>query len=36
MFLAGIVVKVGKIVIRKVFEVRMKAPLRYTERRQNT
>jgi len=36
MFLAGIVVKVGKIIIRKVFEVRMKAPLRYTERRQNT
>lgn len=36
MFLAGVVVKVGKIVIRKVFEVRMKAPLRYTERRQNT
>ena len=36
MFLAGIVVKVGKVVIRKVFEVRMKAPLRYTERRQNT
>lgn len=36
MFLAGIVVKVGKIVILKVFEVRMKAPLRYTERRQNT
>ncbi len=36
MFLAGIVVKVGKRVIRKVFEVRMKTPLRYTERRQNT
>jgi len=36
MFLAGIVVKVGKIVIRKVFEVRMKAPLGYTERRHNT
>ena len=36
MILAGIVVKVGKIVISKVFEVRMKAPLRYTERRQNT
>ena len=36
MFLAGIVVKVGKIVIRKVFEVRMKAPLAYTERRHNT
>ena len=36
MFLAGIVVKVFKMVIRKVFEVRMKAPLRYSERRQNT
>jgi small conductance mechanosensitive channel len=36
MFLAGIVVKVFKVVIRKVFEVRMKAPLRYSERRQNT
>lgn len=36
MFIAGIVVKVGKIVILKVFEVRMKAPLRYSERRQNT
>jgi small-conductance mechanosensitive channel len=35
-FLAGIVVKIGKIVIRKLFEVRMKAPLRYSERRQNT
>ena len=34
--LSMIVVKVGKIVIRKVFEVRMKAPLRYSERRQNT
>lgn len=36
MFLAGIVVKIFKVVIRKVFEVRMKAPLRYSERRQNT
>jgi len=35
-FMSMIVVKVGKIVIRKVFEVRMKAPLRYSERRQNT
>ena len=34
--LAGIVVKIGKIVIQKLFEVRMKAPLRYSERRQNT
>lgn len=34
--LAGVVVKIGKIVIRKLFEVRMKAPLRYSERRQNT
>lgn len=36
MFLAGIFVKIFKVVIRKVFEVRMKAPLRYSERRQNT
>lgn len=36
MILAGLVVKVFKVVIRKVFEVRMKAPLRYSERRQNT
>ncbi len=36
MFLAAIVVKVGKIIIRKVFLVRMKTPLRYSERRQNT
>ena len=34
--LAGIVVKIDKIVIQKLFEVRMKAPLRYSERRQNT
>lgn len=34
--LAMIAVKVGKIVIRKVFQVRMKTPLRYSERRQNT
>jgi small-conductance mechanosensitive channel len=34
--LAGIMVKIGKIVIQKLFEVRMKAPLRYSERRQNT
>nr|WP_036659969.1 mechanosensitive ion channel family protein [Paenisporosarcina sp. HGH0030] len=36
MFLAGIFVKIFKVVIRKVFEVRMKSPLRYSERRQNT
>lgn len=36
LFLAMISVKVGKIIIRKVFQVRMKAPLRYSERRQNT
>ncbi|MDX1771935.1 MAG: mechanosensitive ion channel family protein [Planococcaceae bacterium] len=36
MVVAAIVVKVGKMVIRKVFMVRMKTPLRYTERRQNT
>jgi moderate conductance mechanosensitive channel len=35
-FISMIVVKVGKVVIRKVFEVRMKTPLRYSERRQNT
>ncbi|WP_075619697.1 mechanosensitive ion channel family protein [Paenisporosarcina indica] len=34
--LAMIAVKIGKIVIRKVFQVRMKTPLRYSERRQNT
>ena len=34
--LAAIVVKVGKIIIRQVFIVRMKTPLRYSERRQNT
>ncbi|AYC28388.1 mechanosensitive ion channel family protein [Paenisporosarcina cavernae] len=34
--LAAIVVKIGKIVIRKVFTLRMKTPIRYTERRQNT
>jgi len=36
LFLAAIAVKVGKIVIRKVFQVRMKTPLQYSERRQNT
>lgn len=36
MFVSGIVVKVCKLLIRKGFEVRMKAPLRYSERRQNT
>ena len=36
MVVAAIVVKVGKIVIRQVFLVRMKTPLRYSERRQNT
>lgn len=34
--LSAILVKVGKIVIRQVFFVRMKTPLRYSERRQNT
>jgi small conductance mechanosensitive channel len=34
--LAAIVVKVGKIIIRQIFIVRMKTPLRYSERRQNT
>lgn len=32
----GVVVKIAKIIIRKVFAVRMKTPLRYSERRQNT
>jgi len=36
LFAAGFAVKIGKIVIRKVFEVRLKTPLRYSERRQNT
>lgn len=36
LFVSGIVVKVCKLLIRKGFEVRMKAPLRYSERRQNT
>ena len=36
LFLAAIAVKVGKIVIRKVFQVRIKTPLQYSERRQNT
>jgi len=36
MFVSGIVVKVCKLLIRKGFDVRMKAPLRYSERRQNT
>lgn len=36
MFISGIVVKVCKLLIRKGFEVRMKTPLRYSERRQNT
>jgi len=34
--LAAIVVKVGKMIIRQLFLVRMKTPLRYSERRQNT
>lgn len=34
--LAAIVVKIGKIIIRQLFLVRMKTPLRYSERRQNT
>jgi small-conductance mechanosensitive channel len=34
--LSVILVKMGKIIIRKVFLVRMKTPLRYSERRQNT
>lgn len=34
--MAAIMVRIGKAVIRKVFEVRIKAPLRYSERRQNT
>lgn len=34
--LSTIVVKVGKIIIRQVFLVRLKTPLRYSERRQNT
>jgi len=32
----GVVVKIAKIIIRKVFAVRMRTPLRYSERRQNT
>lgn len=34
--LAAIVVKIGKMIIRQLFLVRMKTPLRYSERRQNT
>lgn len=36
MLLTGVVVKVGKMIIRQLFIVRMKTPLRYSERRQNT
>ena len=34
--LAAIVIKLGKSVIRRVFAVRVKSPLRYSERRHNT
>jgi len=36
MLLTGVVVKFGKMIIRKVFMVKMRTPLRYSERRQNT
>lgn len=36
MIFTGVVVKIAKMIIRKVFAVRMKTPLRYSERRQNT
>lgn len=34
--LAAIVIKIGKSIIRRVFAVRLKGPLRYSERRHNT
>lgn len=34
--LAAIVVRVGKMIIRRVFKVKMKVPLRQSERRENT
>lgn len=34
--LTAIVIKVGKSIIRRVFAVRLKSPLRYSERRHNT
>lgn len=36
LFVAGLVVFIGKKVIANVFKLRMKAPLRYSERRQKT
>lgn len=36
MIFTGVVVKIAKMIIRKVFAVRMRTPLRYSERRQNT
>ncbi|WP_019415745.1 mechanosensitive ion channel family protein [Paenisporosarcina sp. TG20] len=36
LLLAGVVVKIIKAVVRKAFAIRMKAPMRFSERRQNT
>lgn len=34
--LAAIIVRVGKIIIRRIFKVKMRVPLRHSERRENT